>query len=89
MYYSGRTGLGFSLKPPAWLRKAVGGIWQKGTEGGVDIPLPGGGKGTLTPGGQRTTPGAFTLPGGAQMDMGMLALLGVALVGVMMISRRR
>jgi hypothetical protein len=86
MYYSGSTGLGFSLKPPAWLRKTVSGIFQKGTEGGVSIPLPGGGTAVATPGGQPAS-SPFSLPAG--MDMGTVAMIGLGIVAVLMLSRRR
>ena len=70
MPYRGLSGLGFSLKPPAWLRTAVGQIVGGTTVSvpSVTVPLPGGGSVT-TPGtkptiGQQLQTGVNTVPGG-------------------------
>ncbi len=75
MYRSGAVQLGFSLKPPAWLRSTVAGIFQRGTAGGISVPTPGGGSATYSP----PSPADFQvsapmLAGGAGLALGALAL---------------
>jgi hypothetical protein len=95
------VGLGFSLKPPKWLRQAVSGVIHRST---VNVPTPTGNV-SLTPGevwdvvkgatvtvGPKKSPveeAVQKIPGG----MNTIALVGIGVLGLLlfksMSSRRR
>lgn len=93
-------GLGFSLRPPKWLRDAVSGVIHKTT---VNVPTPAGGSIPLTPGeianaikGSTVTVGPKqpspveqamqNVPGGVG---GIALLAGAALVTMLLLRKRR
>jgi hypothetical protein len=83
------SGLGFSLKPPQWLRTAVSQIVSgtKVSVPSVNIPLPGGGMIT-TPStkpsmGQQAELLAANIPGG------MVTIAAVGLLGAFLLLKRR
>lgn len=85
MPYQQSGGLGFSLKPPAWLRNAVSEAWQKTTVPSTTIPLPGGGKVQLPGKGQTFTEQVSdrveSVPGG------WYTVAGVTLLAVLVLPR--
>jgi len=85
---AGLSGLGFSLKPPAWLRTAVGQVvgGTKISIPSVNIPLPGGGSVT-TPGTRPSFPqqaqeAVEKIPGG------WITVAAVAIGAVLLLRRR-
>jgi hypothetical protein len=84
---SGLSGLGFSLKPPAWLRdafkKVVGGT--KVNVPSVNIPLPGGGMIT-TPSTKPTVQERAELLA-ANVPGGMVMIAAVGLLGAFLLMK--
>lgn len=83
------SGLGFSLKPPSWLRNAFGQI-VSGTKvnvPSVNIPLPGGGMIT-TPSTKPSLPEQAELFA-ANIPGGWLTIAGVGVLGALLLLKRR
>jgi hypothetical protein len=83
------AGLGLSLKPPAWLRNAVGQI-VSGTKvnvPSVNIPLPGGGMIT-TPSTRPTLPERDELLA-ANIPGGWVTIVAVGALGAYLLLKRR
>lgn len=88
MYYGHRSNLGFSLKPPKWLREAAGKIVsgiQISPPGPIDIPLPGG-KGKVT---VSTGPTGAGIMDQIQQSGPSLAMIGLGALAVFLLMRRR
>jgi len=83
------SGLGFSLKPPAWLRDAWGKIVgeTKVSVPSVNIPLPGGGMIT-TPSTQPTVAERAGLVA-ANVPGGWVTIAAVGLLGAFLLLKRR
>jgi hypothetical protein len=83
------SGLGFSLKPPAWLRNAATEIIQgtKVAVPSVTIPLPGGGSIT-TPSTKPTLPQQAQLLA-ANIPGGWVTIAAVGLLGAFLLLKRR
>lgn len=83
------SGLGFSLKPPAWLRdaarKIVGGT--KVSVPSVTIPLPGGGS-IITPSTKPTVTEQAELLA-ANIPGGWVTIAGVGLLAALLLFKRR
>lgn len=89
MYQSTQpAGIGFSLKPPAWLRTAVGNI-VSGKAG--TIPLPSGGNVVVNPSPVPTPVQQFernveqNIPGG----WGTIAMVGIGALALVLLLKRR
>jgi hypothetical protein len=86
---AGLSGLGFSLKPPAWLRDAFGKVVGGTTVNvpSVNIPLPGGGMIT-TPSTRPTVTQQAELFA-ANIPGGWATIAGVGLIGAFLLLKRR
>ena len=82
------SGLGFSLKPPAWLRNAVGQIVKGSTVNvpSINIPLPGGGMITTPSTKPTVTERAQLLA--ANVPGGWLTIAAIGLGAFLLLKRR-
>ena len=81
-------GMGFSLKPPAWLKNAVTDLFHGQT---TTVPTPGGGSATITPPGALQKPGATPEPASPvdSIPGGWLTIVGAAALAFFLLSRRK
>lgn len=86
---AGLSGLGFSVKPPAWLRDAFGKVVGGTTVNvpSVNIPLPGGGM--ITTPSTRPTVAQQAELFAANIPGGMVTIAAVGLLGAFLLLKRR
>jgi len=85
-----RGGLGFSLKPPSWLRNIVKGVTGAiTTPGGTVVARDTTGQITVTPGSAAVNPGAQFQAGMNAVPGGAMTLVALGLGALMLMRGRR